>query len=255
MNSLLDNQRPSLFWRALRVIGAGILGASIVTGAGLVAHQLLEAEELHVYSVDIQGNERVSTVHLRHLTDVRSGQHLATVDVAHVAQSVQRHPWIDDVTVRMEFPSTIRVSVTEHAPVMLLALEHLWYVDHNGQPFHQAHSTDLDYPVLTGLDESLVSMYPDLSSAVIGRALSLLDASMAPPLYGSDLISEVRFHSRTGFTLVLRSGTEVMLGFSDPEARLARLELMTQQGLDLNRPQRIDLNASDFAIATPMATM
>jgi cell division septal protein FtsQ len=155
----------------------------------------------------------------------------------------------------MEFPSTIRISVTEHSPVMLLALDNLWYVDQDGQPFHRAHSADLDYPILTGLDETLVSMHPDLSSAVIGRALRLLDASMAPPLYGSDRISEVRFHSRTGFTLVLRSGTELMLGFSDPRARLARLEQMTQQGLDLNIPQRIDLNASTFAIATPMATM
>jgi cell division protein FtsQ len=255
VNSLLDKQRPSLFWRALRVVGIGVLGASVITIAGLVTHQLLEAEELHVYTVDIQGNERVSTVHLRHLTDVRSGQHLATVDVAHVAQSIQRHPWIEGVTVRMEFPSTIRISVTEHSPVMLLALENLWYVDQDGQPFHRAHSADLDYPILTGLDETLVSMHPDLSSAVIGRALRLLDASMAPPLYGSDRISEVRFHSRTGFTLVLRSGTELMLGFSDPRARLARLEQMTQQGLDLNLPQRIDLNASTFAIATPMATM
>lgn len=254
-------------WRALRVLAAGVFGATIVTGAGLAGHYLLEAEELHIYTVDIQRTapaavghspatpERVSTTQLRHLADVRTGQHVATVNTSNVARAIARHPWVDEVTVRIELPSMLRVVVTEHEPVMLLALDAMWYVDADGQPFHRADTADMDYPILTGLDSALVDEHPELASAVVGRALGVLADAAAPPLHGTGAISEVRFHRRTGFTLVLRSGTELMLGFAEPAAQLSRLDRMVRQGLDLRTPQRVDLNAEAVAIATPLPNM
>lgn len=255
MNSLLPHRKPSLLKRILRVLGLGVVGGMWVTVAGLLVHFVMEGEGFHLYKIDIQGNERVSSVQIRHLMDARLDQHLATIRTQDIAQGVQRHPWVESVKVRLSYPSTVHVEVVEHQPVMLIALDALWYVDQMGRPFHQANSADLDYPILTGIDDLLVTEHPTLASAIIGRALSLLDESAAPPLYGTTSISEVRFNRRTGFTLVLRSGTEVMLGFTDPEVQLSRLHTMTQQGLVLSTPQRVDLNAERVAIATPLPSL
>jgi cell division septal protein FtsQ len=265
VNSLLDMPRPSLLWRVFRVVAAGVIGAAVVTAAVLAGHRVVEGEEFRVYTVDIQTSDgtawdlastpRVSAAQLRHLVDVRQGQHVATVRTSEVARAVERHPWVTSATVRLELPSTLQVTVTEHQPVMLLALDALWYVDATGQPFHRASSEDLDYPILTGLDAALVDDHPELASAVIGRALGLLEHAAAPPLHGTAAISEVRFHRRSGFALVLRSGTELRLGFSEPASQLARLNQMVGQGLDLSVPQRIDLHAARVAIATPLPTM
>lgn len=254
----------------------GCLGAAAVTVLALAGRYLYEDETFRVHAVNIQvadtsphqaallrdggladanhldAASRVPAMHLRHLVDVRVGQHLATVNTADIARAVERHPWIDSATVRMELPSTLQITVTEHVPVMMVALDALWYVDGSGRPFHRADTADLDYPILTGVDADLVAGHPEIASAIIGRALSLLRDAAAPPLHGTAAISEVRFHRRTGFTVVLRSGTELLLGFQPPAEPLARLDLMVQQGLDLSTPQRIDLNAASVAIATPL---
>jgi len=51
---------------------------------------------------------------------------------------------------------------------------------------------------------------------------------------------------------VLRSGTRLQLGFSDPIQRLDRLAQMVERGLDLEQPQQIDLEADTVAIASPL---
>ena len=160
--------------------------------------------------------------------------------------------WVSSARAEMSFPSSVLIEVTEHEPHMLLALDELWYVNADGQPFCRAEGHDLDYPVLTGIDPAFAAQNPELTSAIIGRSLSLLDSTEMPPLHGSVLVSEIRFHTRTGFAVVLRSGTELMLGFADPDERLARLGPMVEAGLDLTVPQRIDLVGDRVATASPL---
>jgi hypothetical protein len=52
--------------------------------------------------------------------------------------------------------------------------------------------------------------------------------------------------------LVTRAGTELVLGFSDAEERLARLGPMVSSGLDLSVPQRIDLVSERVATSSPL---
>ena len=134
------------------------------------------------------------TVHLRHLSDVRQGQHFAQVQTTNIAQNVMRHPWVANATVQLEFPSTVHVSVTEYKPVMLLALDDLWYVARDGHPFHRADSNDLDYPILTGLDDALINNHPDLASAPLAAHC---DCSLrAQPPHSTEPTTS----ARSGFT-------------------------------------------------------
>ncbi len=239
-----------MFRRVVRVLGWGVSGGLLLTAAGLSVHHVVEDAAFRVYDVHFEGNERTTDTALRHLTDLHTDQHLLTVDLDRVVRGVERHPWIYQASARMSLPSTVTISVTEHEPLMLLAMDDLWYVDARGEPFRRAQSEDLDYPVLTGIDPLLAENNPDIASAVIGRALRVLSQADTPPLGGAESISEIHFNQRTGYTLILRTGTELVLGFSDPAERLRRLQHMVAQGLDLTTPQRIDLAAEQVAIAT-----
>jgi len=251
VNSLLERP-PSLLRRILRVWIWGLSGGVLTTIAGLFIHHAIQGAEFRVYEVRFEGNTRSTSAQLRHLSDVRTEQHLLTVDLDRAVTGVEQHPWIRSATARLSYPSTVTISVSEHKPQMLLALTELWYVNEEGQPFRRALGHDLDYPILTGIEPDFAGANPELTSAIIGRSLDLLDSTALPPLYGSESISEIRFHTRVGFALVLRGGTEIVLGFADPAERISRLSLMVDAGLDLSTPQHIDLVAEKVATAGPL---
>ena len=64
--------------------------------------------------------------------------------------------------------------------------------------------------------------------------------------------SEINFNRHMGFSVVLRNGTEIIFGFYSPQSRIERLRKMVQNGLDIQIPQRIELDADRVAIATPL---
>ncbi|MDG1481959.1 MAG: FtsQ-type POTRA domain-containing protein [Myxococcota bacterium] len=238
--------------RILRVWIWGLSGGVLTTIAGLSVHHAIQGAEFRVYEVRFEGNTRSTSAQLRHLADVRTDQHLLAVDLDRAVTGVEQHPWISSATARLSFPSTVTISVDEHEPQMLLALTELWYVNKEGQPFRRALGNDLDYPILTGIDPDFAEANPELTSAIIGRSISLLESTDVAPLYGSGDISEVRFHTRVGFALILRGGTEIVLGFADPEERISRLSMMVDAGLDLSTPQHIDLVSEKVATAGPL---
>ena len=60
------------------------------------------------------------------------------------------------------------------------------------------------------------------------------------------------FSKIQGFSLILRSGTQLEFGFTDPIERMSRLQQMVDRGLSLDTPQQVDLNSDLVAIATPL---
>jgi len=258
LNRTLPSSVPeseSLSWprRVWHLLRAGLLGGAAVTAAGLAAHHIATDASFEVYEVRFVGAERAEILGLRHLTDLRWGEHLAGADLTRAVNGVERHPWVARATARRVFPSTIEVRIEEHEPVLLLALGGLWYLDSTGTPFRQAQADDLDYPVLTGLNPSDDATHPALVSATVRTALGVVAAASEHPHLTPDTISQLHFDQERGFTVVLRSGSELLLGWHAPEAPFERLARMVDAGLDLGTPQRIDLASDRLAIATPLA--
>ena len=248
----LGHEPEPLMARVRRVVGAGLIGGVAVTVAGLMAHEIAVGPAFEVHRIDVAGNVRVSDVALRHLADIRTGTHMSQVDLQRAVAGVQAHPWVARAEGRMLFPSGVQILVEEHQPVMLLALEHLWYVDDAGNVFRQADGADLDYPVLSGMDSALVEEHPDVARAVIMSATDVLDATAGHPQLGADHLSEVRFDARAGFTLILRSGTELVVGFDDIDQRIERFDRLVSAGFDPSAPHRVDLGGRRVAVAAPL---
>ena len=235
-----------------RVLTAGLGGALLVTALGVGLHHLVESDVWLVNTVKITGNHRASSAALHHLANLHQGEHFLTVDLNAAVRGVESHPWVRSAEARRSFPGVIEVVVTEYEPVMLLALDGFWYVDEDGRPFKKALTDDLNYPVLTGIDPALAEVRPDLAAAIVAGGLRVLRATAEQAGMGASNTSEIHFDPRTGYTLILLNGTELVLGMGSPKAPLERLGRLIAAGLDLGVPQRIDLDAEAVAIATPL---
>jgi cell division protein FtsQ len=152
---------------------------------------------------------------------------------------------------RRSFPDTVVISVEERTPVALVQLDKLYLVDVDGTIFAQAHDGDYDHPMLTGIDASLAESQPEVARRLVTEGLAWLDAAQKQGGLAEKDLSELRFDTRTGYTLFLRNGGEVLLGFADRE-RVARLSQLTAQGLDLSAPHRVDLASERLAVVTPL---
>lgn len=251
--NLLPTSPPTWMHRAKIILGRLVIAAAVVGAGAGVGHAVATSPSWHLSEVRFVGATHATEGELRQLSDLRSGEHLLTVDLDRAVAGVERHPWVRSATARRVYPGVVEVTVSEHQPVLMLALDRLWYVDADGVPFATADSSDLDYPVLTGLDPALASAEPELGRAAIQGALRVLGAwSSRGKDGGLREVSEVFYSPAHGFELVLRSGTRLQLGMGEPAEPLARLERLLDAGLSLSVPQSIDLDMKTVAVATPL---
>lgn len=228
---------------------AAALAAILGSGAGM-AWLLVASPWLRYESLTVEGAVHVNAAELRHLADLPTGDPLVQLDLDAAVAGVARHPWVKSASASRQFPNGVRLVVEERTPVALLHTDALYLVDEAGVPFIRARLGQLDLPVLSGLGELAVAQ-PELARRLVGEGLAWLRAAESDGGVSLSEISELRFAAESGYTLFLRNGGEVLLGFAEPE-RVARLPRLVAHGLDLSVPHRIDLVSNELAVVTPL---
>ena len=229
--------------------------AGSVAALGVWQHEALADAVPRVASVEVVGAERATASGVRHLADIRVGQPLTSLDLEASVAAVDEHPWVVRSEVRRDLEGHVEIRVEEHEQALLLLVdEGLFRVSSDGEIFARAQAADLDHPLLTGLDARLVSDHPSIGQRVVDEAVAVLHAVDDLSAISVDELSEIAFDADLGFTLRLRSGTDIHLGLREPVARLDRLERLVGSGLDLATPARVDLDLADSAIVTPLPT-
>lgn len=208
---------------------------------------------LHRTQENLIGNGRVTTFAVQHLADIRYNQHLVALNTELIEHKITSHPWIKRAKVTRHLPSRVEIEIEEYKPRLLLSLGLLWYVDSNGEIFRQADSSELNFPVLTGIPKEWATEHPAVVQQILLDSLELLNKCDTPLLGGIDAISEIHFKSLSGFEIVLRNGSVITFGFYEPTSRLERLSKMIVHGLDLSVPQHISLDDDDVAITKPIS--
>ena len=90
-----------------------------------------------------------------------------------------------------------------------------------------------------------------LASRIVQEALTLLGEVRDCEAVDEDDLSELHFDRKLGFSLRLRSGSEILLGWSEAPPLLDRLDAMVESGLDLEQPVEVDLDLDGLAVVTP----
>ena len=232
---------------------AGSLAAVLFGVATLATAWLVRPDLMLVEHVQFEGAERATVAALRHLSDVRNGTTIWSVDADAAAVGVRRHPWVRAAHAEVQWPDTLVVTVEEFVPVATVLLEDgLYYVDSEGTPFVTASGSDLDFPIITGLRLQHEGAHPDLARVVVREALSLVSLLDDRGLLFRRQVSEVSFSETVGLTVHAASGARVAFGLQDVEARVDRLAALITEGVSLAEPLEVDLAPEKVAIVRPV---
>jgi len=208
-----------------------------------------------VGQVSFLGQVRADSRSLRHLSNIRNGTFIWDADLARAVRGVRKHPWVKNAVAYRTFPNNIVVKVQEYQPVAMVMSTQLTYVDDRGEPFLTATSSDLDFPVITGVTEGVVTAHPDLPLAVVKEAVDLLaDLEEAKLLY-REQISEVSFDSAMGWTVFVEGGPRFQFGLENIQQQLKRLARVLSNGVSLMDSVVVDLAPETVAIVKPLAAM
>lgn len=168
--------------RTLKMVHAFAVLAVVAYGAWRGRALVVGASMLHVASIEVHGNERLSTGELLGLADGLGGQPLLAIGIDRLRDRLMSQPWIAEVTVRRILPNTVDIVVRERRPMAIGRLgNRLYLVDASGVVIDQYGPSyaDIDLPIVDGLaaapgrDRTMVD---EGRAALAGRLLAALRA-------------------------------------------------------------------------------
>ena len=240
--------RLLLFRRLVRLMFVVVL----VFFPSWFCYKLWKGPHMRIWKVEIEGSQRISHTAIHHLSDLHYGTHVSDFNEETAEVLLEKHPWIKKATVEWDFPSTVHIQVQEEQVHALLAMEKMWYLNDEGQPFRIASTGDLDYPIISGIPKNWAKKHPAVAKRIIVESLDILDICVQTPYLSRNQISEIYFQKNSGFTIILRNGSRIIFGFYDPKERIERLSQMIDNGLDLSSPKQIVLDAEKVAVVMPL---
>lgn len=147
-----DSGEPRRLWqRGPRWLLPVLFAIAVVVVGAVVAGQFLT-----VKTVEVSGTVNEDSAAVREVLGIEPGDRMAGVDTDSAAAAVSQLPWVDTVTVSRGWPSTVKISVTEHIAVGFLNDgETQVLIDSHGRQFLRVNA-----PASDGADAAGAGMIP-----------------------------------------------------------------------------------------------
>lgn len=156
--------------KGLRLVALLILGALLYQGG----QAILRSPALQLKEFEVRGNGRVSTEELVDATGIEIGDHLLGVSTDQVSQRLKELPWVADVRVERILPSSLKLTVEEREPALMVRAGQASYL------------TDSDGLVLQeGTGDLVQIVLPPQTPAVAGTNIDSLEFVHATRILGS----------------------------------------------------------------------
>ncbi len=148
----------------------GLAGAAVGIG-----RYLLRSPHFAVRALRLAPTQHISSETLALRAQSVLGMNLFRVDLDSVRRDLAEEPWVAEVRVRRELPSTIAIDVVEREAACAVALGPLYLVDGRGLVFKRATTHEaLGLPVVTGIDRARYLADPTVVAADLRAALGFL---------------------------------------------------------------------------------
>jgi cell division protein FtsQ len=185
------------------------------------------AEHWPLRTLRVEGHlQRVDAQRLRATVLPYAAEGFFAVQLADAQAAVSRLPWVEHAEVRKRWPDVLEVRIVEHRPFAHWGRDRL--LSEHGRLFPAKGATPDRLPLLDG---------PDARVADVVALFNQSRAMFAPS--GVD-VRALTLDPRGSWSLVLSSGTDVIVGSSEARLRLARFarlmpQLLSQKQLPLVR--------------------
>jgi cell division protein FtsQ len=139
---------------ARRAVALVALALFAGTGLGYGGYTVLTSGWFTVRQIAVRGTSRLTTSDVEGLVGDLRHDNILLADLGQYRERLSRSPWIGDVTLHRELPSTVVVDITERVPMILAHLgDRLYLVDRAGAVIDESgpRYRDLDLPVVDGL--------------------------------------------------------------------------------------------------------
>jgi cell division protein FtsQ len=141
---------------------------------------VLSASMLHVTSIEVHGNERLSTGEVLGLVDGLDGQHLLGLGLDRWRDRLLSQPWVAEATLRRILPGTVDIVVRERRPMAIARIaSRLFLVDASGVVIDEYGPmyADIDLPIVDGLGSE-----PSLGGPAVDQARAQLTGRLLAAL-------------------------------------------------------------------------
>jgi len=170
------------------LLGKAFLGCSCCIGLAwgviTVYHLGREAEYFRVRTLDITGLTMLTRAEVLYLLGITEETTLWQLDLPRMGARMLHHPYIKSVVLRREFPQTLRVTVQERTPYLMVSShDQRMLVDEEGvvlRTFIPAQDTKVPHVILP--QPHILSPGMRLRQQEVQRAFELLQAYQASPL-------------------------------------------------------------------------
>lgn len=216
------------FYRRVLVAGAGVIVGGIL---------IYEAASFFLYSprvaltnldqIEVTGNRYVTRQSIVEWFAKDEGKSVLLVPLDDRRKALENIPWVEHAVVSRILPDRIRVELVERTPVAFLRTgTDLGLIDAHGVLFDRPVEGDFQFPVVSGITESIPAAQRELRMGLYTGLLHDLDQVKQG---ASDHVSEVDLSDAT-----------------DLRATLAGLSQMGLTGLDDQGPVLVHFGNKDF---------
>lgn len=190
-------------WRRMRT---SVSALAFLLVPGLTAYALFGSGLFLATTVSVRGEQRLTGGVIRQAAAVPTNIPLARLDTGPIARRIAALPAVAHVDVRRAWPHTVRIAVTERAPVLAVPRAGGYLlIDAAGVAFASVPAAPRRLPQAT---LSTVGPTDPTTKAVLGVVTAL-----SPALRG--VMRRIEASSDSGVTLVLRDGRRVVWGADD----------------------------------------
>lgn len=252
-----DDRHGAVSDRLLHAAALGVIASAVIVGLFVATYQGIErfktSGRLALQEVRLVGLERTADEDLRAALHLDADDNLLELDLDAITAAAISLPWVADAVVTRDLRGrAVEVHVVEHRPALLLAGPSMQLIDDRGVAFKTLSPGDpVAMPVLSIDGPST----PEIVAEASRGALEVLHALSSGRAIGVAQVSELRYESGEGFTLVTLAGLPVRLGRRDFAARLGRIEAAVSTGaLPLDALASVDAGLRDRLVAVPLKT-
>ena len=240
--------------RRRRVLGWGLLAIALAAG---VAY-LIRTPLFGLSAVRVEGTRAVPRAEVMEAAEVRLGEPYLGLDLAAIRARVAALPRVAAVRVTRDYPSSLRIAVTERPAVASVSTGGIyWLIAADGTVLDSAASRPADLPYVAG-----VPLPPGVAAGSrlppgneLANALTAL-GGMAPELERQ--VAGVNARTLDSLEFTLEDGTRVLYGLAvDQPAKDAAVQLVRRTLKREGREaQRIDVRnpSAPTVEATPANT-